>query len=37
MFCCALLNVHSSFEITLMGKREREGWLLCLVCRPGVL
>ena len=22
MFCCALLNVHSSFAIILMGKRE---------------
>ena len=22
MFCCALLNIHSSFAITLMGKRE---------------
>ena len=22
MFCCALLYVHFSFEITLMGKRE---------------
>ena len=24
MFCCALLCVHSSFAIILMGKRERE-------------
>ena len=24
MFCCALLYVHSSFAIILMGKRERE-------------
>ena len=22
MFCCALLCVHSSFAVTLMGKRE---------------
>ena len=22
MFCCALLSVHSSFAIILMGKRE---------------
>ena len=27
MFCCALLYVHSSFAIILMG-------LLCLVCLP---
>ena len=40
MFCCTLLYVHSSFAIILMGKRERErereSWLLCLVCLPGV-
>ena len=31
MFCCALLCVHSSFAIILMGKRERETIaLLCL-------
>ena len=29
IFCCALLNVHSSFEIILMGKRELVD-LLCL-------
>ena len=33
MFYCALLCVHSSFAIVLTGKR---GWLLCLVCLPGV-
>ena len=36
MFCYALLYVHSSFAIILMWKRERESWLLCLVCRPCV-
>ena len=25
VFCCALLCVHSSFAIILMGKRERAG------------
>ena len=31
MLCCALLCVHSSFAIILMGKRERElGALLSL-------
>ena len=29
MFCCALLYVHSSFAIILMGKRELVA-LLCL-------
>ena len=29
MFCCALLSVHSSFAIILMGKREL-GTLLCV-------
>ena len=29
MFCCVLLCVHSSFAITLMGKRELVA-LLCL-------
>ena len=29
MFCCALLCVHSSFEIILLGKRELVA-LLCL-------
>ena len=29
MFCCALLCVHSSFAIILMGKREPVA-LLCL-------
>ena len=29
MFCCALLCVHSSFAISLMGKRELVA-LLCL-------
>ena len=29
MFCCALLYIHSSFAITLMGKRELVA-LLCL-------
>ena len=33
MFCCALLYVHSSFAITLMGKRELVALLCCL---PGV-
>ena len=28
MFCCALLYVHSSFAIILMGKRE----LVALIC-----
>ena len=35
MFCCALLCVHFSFAIILIGKRERErereSWLLCFV------
>ena len=30
MFCCALLCVHFSFAIILMGKRERE--LVALLC-----
>ena len=30
MFCCTLLYVHSSIAIILMGKRERESWLLLL-------
>ena len=34
MFCCALLCVHSSFAIILMGKRERESLLLCFVALP---
>ena len=34
MFCCAMLCVHSSFGIILMGKRG--SWLLCFVCLPGV-
>ena len=34
MFCCALLCVRSSIAIILMG--ERESWLLCLICLPGV-
>ena len=29
MFCCALLCVHSSFAIILLGKRELDA-LLCL-------
>ena len=33
MFYCALLCVHSSFAIILMGKRE----LVALLCLPGVL
>ena len=33
MFCYALLYVHSSFAIILMGKKSL---LLCLVCLPGV-
>ena len=33
MFCCVLLCVHSSFAIISM---ERESWLLCFVCLPGV-
>ena len=32
MFYCALLYVHSSFAIILMGK---ERWLLYFVCLPG--
>ena len=32
MFCCALLCVHSSFVIILMGKRE----LVALLFLPGV-
>ena len=32
MFYCALLCVHSSFAIILMG---RESWLLRFVCLPG--
>ena len=32
MFCCALLYVHSSFVIFLVGKRERE--LVALLCLP---
>ena len=28
MFCCALIKVHSSFAIILMGKRE----LVALIC-----
>ena len=32
MFCCALLYVHSSFAIILMGKRE----LVALLSLPGV-
>ena len=31
LFCCALLCVHSSFAIILMGKRE-----FCFVCLLGV-
>ena len=35
MFCCTLLNVHSSFAIILMRKTELVAWLslssLCLV------
>ena len=27
MFCCALLRVHSSFAIILMGKRELAAFL----------
>ena len=30
MFCCMVLYVHSSFEIILSGKRERE--LVALLC-----
>ena len=30
MFCCALLCVHSSFAINLMGKRELIALLFCL-------
>ena len=37
LFCCTLLYVHSSFAIILIGKRERESWLLCLVCLPRAL
>ena len=33
MFCYALLYVHFSCAIILMGKRE--SWLLFLVCLPG--
>ena len=37
MFCCTLLNVHSSFAITLIGKRELvallslSSWFLMIV------
>ena len=31
MFCCALLYVHSSFAIILMGKRERAGCFVLFV------
>ena len=33
MFCCALLYVHSSFVIILMGMR---GLAIYFVCLPGV-
>ena len=33
MFCCALLCVHSSYTIVLMGKKELVALLFCL---PGV-
>ena len=38
MFCRTLLYVHSSIAIILMGKREREReiWLLCLICLPSI-
>ena len=35
MFCCALLCVHSSFEIISMGSSELVA-LLCFVCLPNV-
>ena len=31
MFCCALLYVHSSFAIILMGKRELVLYFVCLL------
>ena len=35
MFCCALLYVHFSIAIILMGKRELIGWLVGFVAlRP---
>ena len=33
MFCCALLCVHSSFAIILIGKRELFALLIFLVSR----
>ena len=30
MFCCTLLNVHSSFAIVLVGKRELVAFLVSL-------
>ena len=36
LFCYAVLCVHSSSAIILMGKRERERWLLYFNCLPGV-
>ena len=35
MFCCALLYVRSSVAVVLVGRGG--GWLLCLVCLPGVV
>ena len=41
MFCCTLLDVHSSIAIILMGKRELVALLnlssWCLVVPPGCL
>ena len=34
VFCCTLLCVHSGIAVVLMGRGG--GWLLCLVCLPGV-
>ena len=36
MFYILLLYVHSCFAIIWIGKRERESWLLCLICLPDV-
>ena len=35
MFCCTLLNIHSSFAIIKMGKRELVALLVFLVSHEG--
>ena len=37
MFCCALLYVHSSFAINLMGKRELVAFLSLSSCYPVIV